>query len=47
MFVRKHNLFHYAEENERRMLSVPLKPPGPTVWVAVSYDFGVTFSISR
>lgn len=45
--VRKHNLFYYAEENEHRVLSVPLKSPGLTVWAAVSYDLGVTFSISR
>ena len=33
--------------NEHRMLSVPLKSPELTVWAAVSYDLGVTFSISR
>ena len=29
------------------MLSVPIKSPGLTVWAAVSYDLGVTFSIGR
>lgn len=45
--VRKHNLFYYSEENEHRLIRVPMKSPGLTVWAAVSYDLGITFSIIR
>lgn len=46
-FVRKHNLYYYARENEHKLVEIQGRSPALTVWAAVSFDLGITFHISR